>query len=213
MHRITQKLCVVVGKVRSLSSFTHINDSNAPTMVDVGDKASTKRVAHAQVHVIFPQGITSKLLQVSSGSAATATTTTTTSKSITTNSKTNGSHSGFGSGLEMMGPKGPIFATAIVAGIQASKRTSELIPMCHQLSLDKCTININMHDEDPNIVVIDCIATTTGKTGVEMEALVGASNSALTIYDMVKALSHDIVISNLHLVSKTGGKSDVQKKI
>lgn len=100
--------------------------------------------------------------------------------------------------------KGPVFHTAIVAGTQAAKRTHELIPFCHPLGIESCKINIDMHG---NTAVVQCIVAVTHKTGVEMEALTGASVAALTIYDMCKALSHDIVISDIRLLEKHGGKS------
>ncbi|UOQ78926.1 cyclic pyranopterin monophosphate synthase MoaC [Hymenobacter sp. 5516J-16] len=102
--------------------------------------------------------------------------------------------------------KGPVFQTAILAGIMGAKRTSELIPLCHPLGLDDCQVRIEVDGEDA--VVIECTATVTGKTGVEMEALTGASVAALTIYDMCKALSHHIVIQETRLLEKTGGKQD-----
>ncbi|RPD49472.1 cyclic pyranopterin monophosphate synthase MoaC [Hymenobacter sediminis] len=102
--------------------------------------------------------------------------------------------------------KGPVFQTAILAGIMGAKRTSELIPLCHPLGLDDCQVRIEVDGEDA--VLIECTATVTGKTGVEMEALTGASVAALTIYDMCKALSHNIVIQETRLLEKTGGKQD-----
>lgn len=102
--------------------------------------------------------------------------------------------------------KGPVFATAIVAGVMAAKKTHDLIPFCHPLSLDNCKITIKM--DDMRRAVIDCHCKVHHKTGVEMEALTGATVAALTIYDMCKALSHDIVIGQTRLVSKTGGKED-----
>jgi cyclic pyranopterin phosphate synthase len=102
--------------------------------------------------------------------------------------------------------KGPVFQTAILAGIMAAKKTADLIPLCHPLGLDDCQVTVTV--APPAAVVIECTATVTGKTGVEMEALTGASVAALTIYDMCKALSHDIVIQETRLLSKTGGKSD-----
>lgn len=105
--------------------------------------------------------------------------------------------------------KGSVFQTAIVAGIMAAKRTGDLIPLCHPLGLDNCNINIHLNDEQE--VIIDCTATITAKTGVEMEALVGVSIAALTIYDMCKALSHDIVIKETKLIEKTGGKRDFKR--
>lgn len=105
--------------------------------------------------------------------------------------------------------KGSVFQTAIIAGIMAAKKTGDLIPLCHPLGLDNCQIDIQLNDQYE--VVIDCTATITAKTGIEMEALVGASIAALTIYDMCKALSHDIVIKETKLIAKTGGKSDFKR--
>ena len=107
---------------------------------------------------------------------------------------------------EILTKKGPVFQTAIIAGTMAAKKTSELIPFCHPIGLENCRININVNDADE--IVIECITTVTSKTGVEMEALTGATVAALTVYDMCKALSHDIVIRETRLISKTGGKSD-----
>ncbi|SDT09451.1 cyclic pyranopterin monophosphate synthase subunit MoaC [Mucilaginibacter mallensis] len=105
--------------------------------------------------------------------------------------------------------KGSVFQTAVIAGIMAAKKTGDLIPLCHPLGLDNCKIDIQLNDD--NDVVINCTATITAKTGVEMEALVGASIAALTIYDMCKALSHDIVIKETKLIAKTGGKRDFKR--
>lgn len=102
--------------------------------------------------------------------------------------------------------KGPVFQTAIIAGIQGAKRTSELIPLCHQLNLNKVDIQITVDDQLQ--VNITSEARCSGKTGVEMEALTGASIAALTVYDMCKAFSHNIVIKETKLIKKTGGKSD-----
>ena len=101
--------------------------------------------------------------------------------------------------------KGPVFATAIIAGVMAAKKTHELIPFCHPLGLEDCKLAIEMEGDD---VMIDCRCKVTHKTGVEMEALTGASVAALTVYDMLKAMSHDIVIGETRLVAKTGGKRD-----
>lgn len=108
-------------------------------------------------------------------------------------------------GDEIASKKGPVFATAIIAGVMAAKKTHELIPFCHPLGLEKCDISIALDGSD---AIIECRCKVQHKTGVEMEALTGASIAALTIYDMCKALSHDIVIQDTRLVSKTGGKSD-----
>jgi cyclic pyranopterin phosphate synthase len=105
---------------------------------------------------------------------------------------------------DLKGPKGPVLQTAIIAGTMAVKKTSELIPFCHPLPIDHCTFEIVRHATG---LTIRCEVTTTGKTGVEMEAMTGASVAALTVYDMCKALNKAIRIQDLHLVSKTGGKS------
>ncbi len=109
---------------------------------------------------------------------------------------------------EISTKKGPVFATAIIAGVMAAKKTHELIPFCHPLGLDSCKIAIAV---DGDTAVIDCRCKVTHKTGVEMEALTGASVAALTIYDMLKALSHDIVISETKLMAKSGGKRDFER--
>ena len=105
--------------------------------------------------------------------------------------------------------KGPVFATAIVAGVMGAKRTHELIPFCHPLGLDSCKISIELEDECR--AVIDCVCKIHHKTGVEMEALTGATVAALTVYDMCKALSHDIRVVETCLMAKTGGKQDFQR--
>ncbi|MDJ0363845.1 cyclic pyranopterin monophosphate synthase MoaC [Hymenobacter sp. H14-R3] len=104
--------------------------------------------------------------------------------------------------------KGPVFQTAIIAGVMAAKKTADLIPLCHPLGLDDCQVTIEA--VQPDSLLIECTARVTGKTGIEMEALTGASVAALTVYDMCKAMSHHIVIEEIRLVEKTGGKSDFQ---
>jgi cyclic pyranopterin monophosphate synthase len=106
--------------------------------------------------------------------------------------------------------KGPIFDTAIVAGVMAAKRTHDLIPFCHPLGIENCRIAIELVAD---AAIIRCTVTVHHKTGVEMEALTGASVAALTVYDMCKALSHDIVIDGLRLVSKEGGKSSAESPV
>ncbi|MBS0395965.1 MAG: cyclic pyranopterin monophosphate synthase MoaC [Proteobacteria bacterium] len=101
--------------------------------------------------------------------------------------------------------KGPVFQTAIIAGTMAAKRTHELIPFCHPLGLERCRIDIAAAGDE---VVIRCEVAVHHRTGVEMEALTGASVAALTVYDMCKALSHEIVIHDTRLLEKRGGKSD-----
>jgi cyclic pyranopterin monophosphate synthase len=151
--------------------FTHLDASDNPTMVDVGEKKVTKRVATARSIVILTEEILSHF-----------------------------------KGNDIQTKKGSVFQTAIIAGIMASKKTHELIPLCHPIGLDNCKIDIYLNDNQE--VVIDCTTSIHSKTGVEMEALTGASVAALTIYDMCKAFSHDIVIKETRLLSKTGGKSD-----
>ncbi|MCC6486760.1 MAG: cyclic pyranopterin monophosphate synthase MoaC [Candidatus Hydrogenedentes bacterium] len=107
---------------------------------------------------------------------------------------------------ELQTKKGPVIQTAIIAGIMAAKKTSELIPLCHPIGLDNCEVTIILNDDRD--LVIECTATVHHKTGVEMEALTGASVAALTVYDMCKALSHNIVIRETRLLEKRGGKSD-----
>lgn len=130
-----------------------------------------------------------------------------------------------------MGKKGPVFTTAIVAGVQAAKRTSDLIPFCHPLPIEDCRVELTLLEEDGErwrsgegcdgvdpavaksrgkgaVVEVNCTVRVTHKTGVEMEAMMGASVAALTVYDMLKGLSHDIVLEETALVSKTGGKRD-----
>src|SRR6202140_418124 len=107
--------------------------------------------------------------------------------------------------------KGPVFDTAIVAGVMAAKRTAELIPFCHPLALEQCQIDIGFAPGGAGaaVVVVRCRVEVRHKTGVEMEALTGATVAALTIYDMCKALSHDIRIAGVRLLSKSGGKRAV----
>lgn len=154
-----------------MATFTHIDSSSRPTMVDVGDKVVTKRTATAQTRVRFPAEVAEALR----------------SQQFSTS-------------------KGPVFQTAIIAGTMAAKRAHDLIPFCHPLGIEKCKLVIDMDGDD---AVIQCTVSVHHKTGVEMEALTGASVAALTIYDMCKALSHDIVIAETRLIEKRGGKSDV----
>ena len=111
--------------------------------------------------------------------------------------------------LDFQTKKGSVFQTAIIAGIMGAKKTPELIPLCHPLSLNQINVEITYKDD---LIEIICSAALSGKTGVEMEALTGASIAALTIYDMCKAMSHQIVIKEIELLEKTGGKNDYIKK-
>ena len=106
-----------------------------------------------------------------------------------------------------MTKKGSITQTAHIAGIMAAKRTHDLIPLCHPLPLDKIGLTF-AYDDALNNITVSAVVKVTHKTGVEMEALTAVSVACLTIYDMTKALSHDIVIDDIHLIKKTGGKSD-----
>ena len=105
--------------------------------------------------------------------------------------------------------KGPVFDTAVIAGVMGAKRTHELIPFCHPLPLENCRIVIDLEGD---VAVIRCTVSVHHKTGVEMEALTGASIAALTLYDMCKALSHDIVIGPTRLLSKDGGARTVRQE-
>ncbi len=105
--------------------------------------------------------------------------------------------------------KGPVFYTSIIAGTMAVKKTSDLIPLCHPLPVDAIKFDITTDTEE---ITISCAVSVFAKTGVEMEALTGASIAALTIYDMCKAMSHDMVIKETKLIKKTGGKSDYNGK-
>ena len=112
------------------------------------------------------------------------------------------------SNQDFLGKKGSIVQTAVIAGIQGVKKTSELIPLCHQINLTKIDVDIVPGENEFHIT---CTVKCNGKTGVEMEALTGVSTAALTIYDMCKALSQDIVISTIQLERKSGGKNDFER--
>lgn len=106
--------------------------------------------------------------------------------------------------------KGPVFDTAIIAAVQAVKRTHELIPFCHPLPIDHCDVDID--SAKTGIVRIRCTVRTVHRTGIEMEAMTGATVAALTVYDMCKALSHDIRIGPVRLLTKRGGKRDFRRR-
>jgi cyclic pyranopterin monophosphate synthase len=107
----------------------------------------------------------------------------------------------------MRAKKGPIIDTAIIAGTMAVKRTHELIPFCHPLAIERCEFSIRF--ASPTKLAIQCTVAVTHKTGVEMEALTGAAVAALAVYDMCKALSHEIVVADVRLLQKSGGKRRV----
>jgi cyclic pyranopterin phosphate synthase len=111
-------------------------------------------------------------------------------------------------GNELITKKGPVFQTAIIAGVMGAKNTSSLIPFCHPIGLEDCQVKISVKGHK---IVIDTSAAITSRTGVEMEALTAASIAALTVYDMCKALSHHIVIEEIKLMEKKGGKKDFKR--
>lgn len=159
---------------------THLDEQNNPTMVDVGDKAVTRRSATARATVVLSDEILQQLQLIEDDAE------------------------------EIYTKKGPVFQTAIIAGTMAAKKTHELIPFCHPLPVEKCKLEIRLNDRRE--VEIDCTVAVTSKTGVEMEALTGANVAALTIYDMCKALSHDIIIKECKLMAKSGGKRDFSRE-
>jgi cyclic pyranopterin phosphate synthase len=112
-------------------------------------------------------------------------------------------------GNELITKKGPVFQTSIIAGVMAAKRAHELIPFCHPIGLEDCQIKIGVQKHK---AIIECTTRVTGKTGVEMEALTACSIAALTVYDMCKALSHNIVIEEVKLMEKVGGKKNFKRK-
>ena len=112
--------------------------------------------------------------------------------------------------LEAGGPKGPILEVSRVAGILGAKRTAELIPMCHPLGLHHVELHFSVLE--PDVLEVRCSAAVTGPTGVEMEAMVGASMAALTLYDMTKGVDKGIVIETVELLEKSGGKSGTWTK-
>jgi cyclic pyranopterin phosphate synthase len=153
---------------------SHVDEYDRPTMVDVSDKAVTKRTAVAEARVRFPPAVTSALREADFATS-----------------------------------KGPVFQTAIIAGVMAAKRTHELIPFCHPLGIENCRVDIDLDERDQ--ACIRCTVSVHHRTGVEMEALTGATVAALTVYDMCKALSHEIVITDVRLLEKHGGRRDVSQ--
>ena len=156
--------------------FSHLDEKDRPVMVNVGEKAVTRRTATAQARVWIPAELAALLR--------------------------NG---------DIASKKGPVFQTAILAGIMGAKKTSDLIPLCHPLPLDDCRIEIQAGQPagDGSVELeVRCHVETHARTGVEMEALTGASVAALTLYDMGKAVSKGITVREVRLLEKTGGKSD-----
>jgi cyclic pyranopterin phosphate synthase len=169
--------------VRSFSSsLSHIDNENRPCMVDITEKRATLRIAHAQAVVELPLYVFDHIL-----------------------SKKNANENEVGK--EIYSAKGPVFSTAIIAGVMGAKNTANILPFCHPLPIDYIDIKIN-YNEELRVIMIDCIVKTIHKTGVEMEALTGATHAALCVYDMLKAVSKDMIIKDIKLISKKGGKSD-----
>jgi cyclic pyranopterin monophosphate synthase len=171
-------------------ALSHVSaDGSTLHMVDVGEKPLTTRIATAETIVQFPTAVVTALRKSSSSS---------------------------NNDSELLSKKGPVFATAITAGIMAAKQTSNLIPLCHPLFLSKVDVTIDWVEQEASsrdadngaaAVRVTCTCKVArSPTGVEMEALVGCSVAALTIYDMVKAVSHDVVIAQTRLLHKEGGK-------
>jgi len=156
------------------SGLTHLDERHHPTMVDVGDKEVTHRIAVAEALIRMPRAV-ARALRASGHRTR----------------------------------KGPVFDTAIIAGVMAAKRTHELIPFCHPLGLENCRIEIEQRP--PIELLVRCEVSIHHRTGVEMEALTGVTVAALTIYDMCKALSHDIEIASVRLVAKSGGRRLVRR--
>ena len=152
-----------------MSDLTHFDESGQAVMVDVADKADTRRVAVATGRIRM---LPDTLARILDGAAA----------------------------------KGDVLGVARVAAIQATKRTAELIPLCHPIALTRATVEFEP-DRAASAVVCTVKAETVGKTGVEMEALTGASVALLTIYDMCKAVDRGMVIESVRLLEKRGGKS------
>ncbi len=161
-----------MAKRKANAGLSHLDAARRPTMVAVGDKAITHRIAEAEARVRLP-AVVARALRSSGHRTA----------------------------------KGPVFDTAIVAGVMAAKRAAELIPFCHPLPIEHCVIRIGR--AAGNVLRIRCRVETHHRTGVEMEALMGASIAALTVYDMCKALSHDIRIVEVRLLRKSGGRRRV----
>ncbi|TMW67642.1 hypothetical protein Poli38472_011262 [Pythium oligandrum] len=189
VQRASKPLPVCTIPRASFSSFTHMNaEGTSPKMVDVGAKQPTRRTATARSIIRLPPEVLRELKRVGN-------------KQHTSSSD---------DALALTGPKGPIGTTAIIAGVLGAKQTSSLIPFCHPLPIEDVQIRISTPSDDR--IAIECEVSVTHKTGVEMEALTGASVAALCVYDMCKALSHDIVIERTELVAKTGGKRDFKRQ-
>ena len=172
-----------VGRARH-SSFTHVaEDGTKPTMVDVGCKEPTRRFASASCLVTLPPETLAALSAADSSQLPSV--------------------------AALTSKKGPILGTAVVAGVMGAKQTSNLLPFCHSLPIEGVDVNVAWYSGTQ--LRITCAVSITHKTGVEMEALTGCSSAALCVYDMLKASSHDIVITDLRLEGKTGGKRHFER--
>ena len=155
-----------------IKEWTHLDKEGEASMVDVGEKAATKRKAKATGRVVTTKEVIKKV-------------------------KKNGL------------PKGNLFTTAKIAGIQGGKLASHLIPLCHPLLLDNIKVDISIESQDSFLVSAE--VACAGRTGVEMEALTAVTTACLTIYDMCKALDRGMIITDVHLIEKSGGKSGPYK--
>lgn len=150
-----------------MSDLSHLDETGAARMVDVGEKPVTRREAHAEGFIeMTPEAIAA----VRAGSTK----------------------------------KGDVLAVARIAGIMAAKRTSDLIPLCHPISLDSVSLDFELQDDR---IAVTAKAVSSGKTGVEMEALTAVSVALLTLYDMTKSMGHGMIMTGVRLTAKSGGKS------
>lgn len=187
---------------------THVTrDGTQAGMVDVGDKEVTTRRATARAHVYFRPHVAAVLATLEEGHVVVD------AVDPVCNPLLGGSEDGVGDGgvveekrVAKVEGKGPVFGTAVIAATMGVKSTSSLIPLCHPLPIQGVEVELGL-DLQAAAVVIECSVRVEGKTGVEMEALTGASIAALTVYDMTKALDHYTVIGDIALHAKSGGKS------
>ena len=157
-----------------MEGLTHFDEHGNASMVDVGEKAVTDRIATAHGFIHVNREVYEAIKQ---GTAK----------------------------------KGDVLGVARVAGIMGAKRTSDLIPLCHVLMLTKCTVDFILHDDRMAVEAV-CTVKTSGKTGVEMEALTGVNVALLTIYDMCKAMDRGMTMTDITLLLKDGGKSGLYRK-
>jgi len=169
-HQQSRQLSTTASPLRAGPSLTHVDADGKASMVDVGDKATTRRTAVASALVLLGEN---------------------TYKLVAANDL----------------KKGDVLSVAELAGIMGAKHTATLIPLCHNIVIDKVAVQLELVPSQ-HAVKINATASTVGRTGVEMEALTAASVASLTVYDMCKAVTHEIKITDLQLESKTGGKRD-----